>query len=178
MSDIPTEKDTEKVWPVLRQQSFLRFIQNKNLSYVTQADAKGRIMIIIYVFLIPFCISFTMENPEYKLAGIVELITLFLSFIATILIIYPKKYKQKKHNHDNLMHFSSIQQYDEEEYLEKMREALEDKKKLITLAVNEIYHMSKYVLKSKFFWLRVSLCIFLTGSSLALIILLLNYIPQ
>ena len=155
-------------WPQLARASLLSAVLSKHVQYVGFADRRAQGMITISALLIP--IAFTgIQHPFYRLGATIAIVTSVLTICCAVLSLYPKRASHKGHEDMNLFHFSQIQNFSEEEYLQKMKETLEDTGELAKMAVMDLYHMANNILRPKLFWLRACSFVVLVGNIIALL---------
>lgn len=154
-------------WQAIFRGSIISSTIGKLADYVGHADSRAQGIIVINSILIPVALSGS-QNPSFKTGAVVSIIAAILSITFSIISLYPKSYSGKKDNHPNLMHFSQVKEMSEDAYLKLAKEAFADNSKLAEMAALDIYHLSKYVLAPKFFWLKLSYLMFLIGNIIAL----------
>ena len=157
-------------WQALFRGSLLSTTMNKHVSYVGLADRRAQGIITINSILIPLALSGS-QNPIFMNGALVAIATALLSISTAIFSLYPKRYGHKNHAHRDLLHFSQIQRFSEERYLELMKEALEDTGLLAEMITQDLYHISQRILHPKFFWLKISYFSFFIGNLIALLLI-------
>ncbi len=166
----PTGDDTsEKNWPALRRAGVLNTFVNKHVRLIEMADRRAQVMITINAFLIPFVAS-QLNVGEHRVTIIVFMVFALLSIYTSVISLLPKQYGDSENRDYQLFHFTGIQRFDEDEYLERMRNAFEDSEGLLPYVAYDLYHISTCILRPKFLWLRISYFTFLTGLSISLLL--------
>jgi len=164
------EDDTpDHHWPALRRTGVLNTFINKHVRFIEMADRRAQVMITINAFLIPFVAS-QLHVVEQRVTIVVFMVFALLSIYAAVISLLPKHYGDSKHRDFQLFHFTGIQRFEEDEYLERMEAVFEDSKGLVPYLAYDLYHVSTCILKPKFLWLRISYFTFLTGLSVSLLL--------
>ena len=169
----PHSTTTENTqWPALLRGSVLSSVQSKHVQYIGLADRRAQVIITINAFLIPLTLTgYTM--PEIQVGITLVSLTAALSILFAVISLMPKRYKATDSGQSNLLHFSGIWGYTEENYKALMREALESRNSITELMVSDIYHLSNDVLKPKFRWIRFSFYSFLLSLLCSLLFILI-----
>jgi len=159
---MPAKLTTEEKWPAALRGNIISRVMHKNIYYVGLADRRAQVMITINSFLIPLSLA-VVEKAEFRLGILVLILFAVLSMLFAIISLMPKKFVRKRHKHPDLFHHSHIQTYTEKDYLANMAKLFVDPNEIGRMAAYDIYHMSTYVLKPKFKWLKYSYFTFLLG---------------
>ena len=142
------------------------------MQYISLADRRAQVVIMINAFLIPLSIS-AYKIPQIRLGIALYVLAAAISIFYAVMCLMPKRYQKDICGESNLLHFSGIWQYDEETYKLLMRESLESRNTITELMVSDIYHLSHDVLRPKFRWMRLSFYAFLSGLFSALLFIAL-----
>ena len=159
-------------WPALLRGSVLSSTQSKHVQYISLADRRAQVVIMINAFLIPLAIS-AYQNPQIRLGITLYVLAAAASIVFAVMCLMPKRYQTAPGEKSNLLHFSGIWQYDEATYKALMRESLENRNTITELMISDIYHLSHDVLRPKFRWMRLSFYAFLCGLLSALLFIAL-----
>jgi hypothetical protein len=170
-SQIPPEEK----WPALRKSNILSNILNKHVQFIALADRRAQGTLTIFAFLIPLSIA-GMGNPAIKVAMSIFLLFALASACCALLSLLPKRYNAVKECDCQMLHFSGISRFKESEYMERMKVMLNDKERLAAAVTLDIYHISHDILRPKFLWMRISYFLLFTGSAIAIITIILNYL--
>lgn len=156
-------------WPAVRRAGVLNTFVNKHVRFIDMADRRAQVMITINAFLIPFVAS-QLHSAEHRITIIVFMVFALLSIYAAVISLLPKHYGDSENRDFQLFHFTGIQRFEENEYLERMRQAFQDSEGLMPYVAYDLYHISNCILRPKFLWLRISYFSFLTGMSISLLL--------
>ena len=164
----PLEADSSD-WPALRRTGVLTTFVDKHVQFIRMADRRAQVMITINAFLIPLVASqLRSEVKEFTIMFFMG--SALVSIYAAVISLLPKHYGSSPYKNFEMFHFTGIQKFSEEEYMERMRKLFHDDAGLMPYVAFDLYHMSTCILKPKFFWLRVSYFTFLFGLSISLIL--------
>lgn len=170
-----TLPENEK-WPAAFRGSILSAVIAKHLSYIGFADRRAYAILTINSFLIPLSLGGA-HRPDFIPGILVAVMAALFSMLFAIISLLPKKYIKKDQDAAYLLHFSSIQDYDEETYVYKLSEALSDPRELTRHVAHDLYRMSTMILGRKFYWLKWSFFIFLSGYSIAIGLVVVTLLP-
>ena len=160
-------------WPALRRTGVLNTFIHKHVRFIELADRRAQVMITINAFLIPFVAS-QLHVTEHRVTIIVFMVFALLSIYAAVISLLPKHYGDSKNRDFQLFHFTGIQRFDEDDYLERMKAIFADSEGLVPYLAYDLYHISTCILRPKFLWLRISYFTFLTGLSVSLLLFCLS----
>ncbi|MEQ8352821.1 MAG: DUF5706 domain-containing protein [Leptospiraceae bacterium] len=163
-------------WPAAFRGSILSALIAKHLSYIGFADRRAYAILTINSFLIPISLS-GVGRQDFLPSILVAVITALLSILFAIISLLPKKYTKKGDRFHYLLHFSSIQDYDEDTYVKEMADALSDTNEIGKHVAHDLYRMSTMILGRKFYWLKWSFFSFLSGYSLAISFIVVGLLP-
>ena len=171
-SGLPPAHDNEH-WAAMFRGTVLASQKQGLITYVNIADQKAQVMLFINSLIIPFILP-GVEMPDYRLAAIIALITAALSVFFAVMTVFPRgPARFKKRPYSNQLHFADIKQHPTfASYLHDVRPIYNDLGKLGTESLKYMYDMSRFVLKGKYFWLRLCYGGFLIGNILALAVFL------
>ncbi|MCB1305312.1 MAG: hypothetical protein KDK37_13580 [Leptospiraceae bacterium] len=172
-----TQSSDDGKWPAAFRGSILSALISKHLSYIGFADRRAYAVLTINSFLVPISLS-GVSRTEFLPGILVAIVTALISIFFAIISLLPKKYVRKGERFDYLMHFSSIQEFEEDEYVAKMGEVLAETQEIGKHVAHDLYRMSTNILGRKFFWLKWSFFTFLAGYSLALGFILFGLLPH
>lgn len=169
---LPAPHDSEH-WAAMFRGTVLASQQRGLIAYVTIADQKAQVMLFINSLIIPFILP-GVETADYRAAAILALITAALTVFFAVMTVFPRgPARFKKRPYSNQLHFADIKQHATfESYLHEVRPIYNDLGKLGTESLKYMYDMSRFVLKGKYFWLRLCYGSFLIGNVLALAVFL------
>ncbi len=159
-------------WPALLRGTVISATISKHMSYIALADRKAQNIITINAFLVPISLT-GIRSADFRVGTVIAIITAITSILFAIISLLPKKYYDKHHK-DELLHFSAIQYFSEDEYVKELGRSLKDESKIGKIAAQDIYHMSKNILVPKFRWIHHSYITFLIGNFIALSIIIFN----
>lgn len=152
-------------------------IESKLVNYVSIADRRAQGLLGIAAFLVP--LSLTQLDTVYSQPGVVIFLAFAtLTILFCILVLSPKRYGKiysKTVPGGSPLHFAHIAKYEEEEYVEKMAGLSKDMRVMTEVMTRDFYHMSKYVIRPKFRWLRIAYTCFLLGLVLGLGAILVGF---
>jgi len=171
MSDsTPTDNKVtpQEIWPPVFRASILGAAISKQVNYVGFADKRAATVITVNSFLIPIALS-GLDRPHWRWGILIGVAASVLSILFAVVSLIPKRYTRKGDHKPPLLHFSSIAEYTEEAYIEKMAEMLADSKSIGKMVARDLYRMSTVILIPKFKLLKLSYISFLLGYTLALI---------
>lgn len=165
----PTDHDPLKqtIWPPVFRASILGAVISKQINYVGFADRRAATVITVNSFLIPIALS-GLGRPQWHWGILLGVSASVLSIFFAVLSLIPRRYTKKGDPKPPLLHFSSIAEYTEEAYIEKMAEMLENSATIGTMVARDLYRMSTVILTPKFKLLKLSYISFLAGYTLAL----------
>ena len=161
--------------PVGYREDFLKTTINKNLTYSQMADRRAQALIAINPILIPLSLT-KINHEEFKVPIIIFLETATLTILFSIISQIPKKYDKREHKHCYLFHYSKIVKFKEDKYLDTMREIFSDSSKIADNAIQNMYHVSKYILVPKFRRVRRAYFTFIIVNILVLLLILIHII--
>jgi len=166
----PPEHDPLKqtIWPPVFRASILGAVIAKQVNYVGFADRRAATVITVNSFLIPIALS-GLVRPHWHWGILLGVSASVLSILFAVLSLIPRRYTRKGDHKPPLLHFSSIAEYTEDAYIEKMAEMLDDSATIGTMVARDLYRMSTVILTPKFKLLKLSYISFLAGYTLALI---------
>lgn len=172
--DLPEPVDKHH-WQALFRGSVLANQLQNLVTFVTIADQKAQVMLFINSLVIPFILP-GVDNPQYRYAAIIALGTASLTIFFAVMTVFPRgPARFKKRQYHNLLHFSDIKQFSSlNDYLLKMEPVYNDMGLLGREALKYAYDTSRYILKGKYFWLRLCYGGFLIGNALAIAVFLLS----
>tara|TARA_B100001939_G_scaffold276002_1_gene244103 strand:+ start:5715 stop:6263 length:549 start_codon:yes stop_codon:yes gene_type:complete len=176
MSEHPEQSADDWKWPAAFRGSILSALIAKHLSYIGFADRRAYAILTINSFLIPISLS-GVGRQDFLPSILVAVITALLSILFAIISLLPKKYIKKDDSFHYLLHFSSIQEYDEDTYVREMAEALSNTNEIGKHVAHDLYRMSTMILGRKFYWLKWSFFTFLSGYSLAISFIVVGLLP-
>lgn len=163
-------------WPAAFRGSILSALISKHLSYIGFADRRAYAILTINSFLVPISLGGA-SRADFLPAILVAIVTALSSILFAIISLLPKKYTKKAPGFHYLLHFSSIQEYDEETYVKEMGELFANPQEIGKHVAHDLYRMSTMILGRKFFWLKLSFFSFLSGYSLAAGFIVLALLP-
>ncbi len=164
-----SEISSEEKWSAMLRGQIISATLNKMMVVMRLADQKAQVLIFMNSILIPVCIN-EVSNPAFQNAAIISIVTSVLSILTSMICIYPKrKYRNSGHRDINLLHFNDIGHLEKDEYMEMFKPVFNDSEKISEAAIYDIYDLSRYSLRPKFMWLKISYGIFALGNMLAII---------
>jgi ABC-type transport system involved in cytochrome bd biosynthesis fused ATPase/permease subunit len=176
MSGDPKPHD-ESRWPAVRRATILAAFIQKHVQFILLSDRRAQVIIAINAFLIPLVLS-QVSIEEHRTAIVVFIAGCFVSVFAALVSLLPKKYSSDRAAELELFHFTGIQAYSEEEYMERVRRALEEDDSLSKYVAYDLYHISTCILRPKFLWIRVSYFAFSAGLILGASFFLLPFLVR
>ncbi len=135
-------------WPAVRRATILAAFINKHVQLILLSDRRAQVIITINAFLIPLVLS-QVPIEEHRAAISVFILGCFVSVLAGLISLLPKKYSSDKSAELELFHFTGIQAYSEDEYMERVRIALEDEHSLSRYVAYDLYHISTCILRAE-----------------------------
>lgn len=170
---MPTPAD-KKHWEALFRGSVLSTQASNMISYVTIADHKAQVMLFLNSLVVPFIIP-GVGKEGYETAAIIALATAFTTIFLAIMAVMPRganRFKQVER--PNLLHFANIKRFRRfDDYLNALHPIYNDPQQLGQEALRFVFDTSQYILKGKYFWLRLCYSAFLAGNFIALIALVI-----
>ena len=176
MSDDSNKNSDDWKWPAAFRGSILSALIAKHLSYIGFADRRAYAILTINSFLVPISLG-GVNTPDFLPSIVIAMFTALLSILFAIISLLPKKYIKKDDSFHYLLHFSSIQEYDEDTYVREMAEALSNTSEIGRHVAHDLYRMSTMILGRKFYWLKWSFFSFLSGYSLAISFIVVGLLP-
>ena len=169
---MPDSHDPE-YWAALFRGSVLASQKQGLITYVTIADQKAQVMLFINSLIIPLIIP-GVQNEDFRIASIIALVTACLTVFFAIATVFPRGPARFKHRpYSNQLHFSDIKQHSSlESYLSNVQPIYNDLGMLGKESLKYMYDVSRFVLRGKYFWLRLCYGVFLLGNALALLVFL------
>ena len=155
----------KKHWEALFRGSVLSTHASTLVSYVTIADQKAQLMLFLNSLIIPSVIP-SLQDEGYRTSALIALITAFVTIILAIMAVMPRGANRfNEVERPNLLHFATIKRFKTfEQYLNEIKPIYNDPQKLGQESLRYIYDTSLYILKGKYFWLRLCYIIFLVGN--------------
>ena len=168
--DLPSDS---KKWEALTRGTILASQTQAVITYVTIADQKAQVMLFINSLVMPFILQGT-DHPDYKYPAIMAVLTASLTVFFAIMTVFPRGPNRfKKRAYSNELHFADIKQHETfDHYLKSVYPIYNDVGRLSQEAFKYMYDTSRYVLKAKYFWLRLCYTWFMIGNALCIIVLL------
>ncbi len=176
MVENPAQNADDGKWPAAFRGSILSALIAKHLSYIGFADRRAYAILTINSFLVPISLG-GVGRPDFLPSILVAVVTALLSILFAIISLLPKKYIKKDDSFHYLLHFSSIQEYDEDTYVREMAAALSNTSEIGKHVAHDLYRMSTMILGRKFYWLKWSFFTFLGGYSIALSFIIVSLLP-
>ena len=157
-------------WEALFRGSVITTQANAIINYVTIADQKAQVMLFLNSLVLPLAIS-GLKQGDHNVAYSIALATAFTTVFSAVCVLIPRGGRIiKRTKANNLMHFSNINRFATfEAYCAEMIPVFNDTQKLSKEAMKLIYDTSSFILKGKFFWLRLCYGIFLVGNFAAIL---------
>lgn len=172
MSDTQPELDEESRWAGLMRASILSATTNKLYSYITLADQKAMGLIILNSIIAPVALN-GMNEPDFKLAATISVITSVASMFFAIVCIFPKRSsKRRPKGVHNLLHFADIGAMKEAQYLALMQPVYNDRSALGLAVLKDIHDVSRRVLIPKFGLLKKAYIVFFFGNLAAVAVVI------
>lgn len=171
---IPTPVD-KKHWEALFRGSVLSTQATNMISYVTIADHKAQVMLFLNSLVIPFIVP-GLDKPGFGLASLIALTTAFITIFLAIMAVMPRGASRfSQVDRPNLLHFANIKRFKSfEHYLNAIHPIYNDPQKLGQESLKFIYDTSMYILRGKYYWLRLCYSTFLVGNFIALVVLIIS----
>ena len=172
---LPDSKDPEH-WAAMFRGAVLASQKQTLITYVTIADQKAQVMLFLNSLIIPFIVQ-GVDHPNYHYASLAALATASLTVFFAVITVFPRgPARFKKRQYRSLLHFADIKQYPTlTSYLSDINPIYNSPGALGQETMKYIYDVSRYVLRGKYYWLRLCYGSFLIGNALALVIFILNF---
>lgn len=174
MNEEPPQFANQSHWPAVRRATILAAFVQKHVQFILLSDRRAQVIIAINAFLIPLVLS-QIPAGEHRIAVGGFIIGCLGSIFAALISLLPKKYSSDRSGELELFHFTGIQAYSEEEYMERVRRALEDDQSLGKYVAYDLYHISTCILRPKFLWIRISYFAFAIGLILGMTFYLIPF---
>lgn len=166
-----TLNENEKWQSQLRGQVMSATI-NKFTVIIRLIDQKAQVMILLNSMLVPVCVN-ALEHGPFAKTAIISIVTAVISILSAIICIYPKrKYRKKSDRRLNLLHFNDIGHMEENEYMDLFQPIYNDLPLLARAVMHDLHDTSRYSIRPKFFWLKITYGTFAVGNIIALIVVL------
>lgn len=155
-------------WEALMRGQIIAATIQKLFNYITIADQKAQMIIILNSIMIPLALS-EMNDPDLKIGATIAIITAIISIFLSILCIYPKRRSGRKPDGSiNHLHFADIGMLKEKQYMESFFPIYNDKARLTEEAVKDLHDVSRRILLPKFRWLKLAYISFFLGYFIAI----------
>lgn len=165
--------DTDR-WMGLVRANVVTSNMKKFFGYVNLADQKAMGLIALNSLIIPIVLS-QMNIEDFKIASTISIVTCALSMFTAMICIFPKRRALGKPDGSiNPLHFSDVARLTESEYLNIMRPIYNNPSLLAETVIKDLHDVARYILRPKFFWLKLSYMIFFFGNLLAILVELYN----
>lgn len=169
--DKPSE---DEKWQALIRAQIMSATTNKFMVIMQLVDQKAQVMILLNSALVPMCLN-ALEHGSFTKAAIISIVTAVLSILSAIVCIYPKrKYRKRGDRGLNLLHFNDIGHMEENEYMALFKPVYNDQSLLAQAVMHDLHDTSRYSIRPKFFWLKITYGTFAAGNIIALIVVLLE----
>ena len=160
---MPDKPETAIQFQAIARTAVMASIENKHVQYIAMADRRAQGLLAMSSVLMPLALA-KINTPECQFGMAVFGVGAVITIIAAVQCLAPKKPKHlDKHEHQNLLHFSGISKFTENEYLSTIAEAMNDTRRLSEEVARDLYHISNDILKPKFRWLRIAYSSFVIG---------------
>lgn len=171
---LPDPHDAEH-WAALFRGTVLAAQKQTVITYVSIADQKAQVMLFINSLIIPFIMQGVGE-PGYHYAALIALVTASLTLFFAVMTVYPRgpgRFKNRPYS--NQLHFADVKQHPNfQSYLDEIAPIYNDLGLLGKESLKYLYDVSRFVLRGKYFWLRLCYTGFLIGNTLALLVFLIS----
>jgi hypothetical protein len=164
--------DANGRWAALLRGQILSATTQKFFNYVSLADQKAQVLIILNSVLIPVAVN-GLSIPFLHNAAIVSMLTGITSIYMAIVCIFPKRRSGRKPDGSiNLLHFGDIAPMKEKEYLAAFLPYYNDLGGLSEIVAKDLHDIARRVIRPKFVWLKLSYVTFFIGNLVAIGLLL------
>ncbi|MBE2280909.1 MAG: hypothetical protein IAE91_10990 [Ignavibacteriaceae bacterium] len=160
--------------------TFFAQTRQNHFRLTTITDTKSHILIVVSFFTLNITVAF-FDNPVIKPAAIVLFLqAIFTLFFASIsLMPNYKKIKITKEEADKKQFLDSsfagsYIHYDFETFKRLMTNTIYNPAKIYDVQMKEIYDSGKILIEKKFKYLNIAFLIFISGSAISVILLILN----
>lgn len=141
----------------------LRTTQQNHVQFSMMADLKANILIGASFLMLTLIFGQLQSNgisAEMLTLGVFTL----AAAVAAILAVRPTRSRLRPDAaHFNTLFFSSIATADEESYMQRLGELLEDDASIYAAIARDLHQHSQVLARVKYRWLRISYGIFLAG---------------
>ncbi|MCD8563099.1 MAG: DUF5706 domain-containing protein [Alphaproteobacteria bacterium] len=168
----PADLNDKERWQALFRGAILSTTTQKFFNYVSLADQKAQVLIILNSVLIPVAIN-GLSIPYLHNAAIVSMLTGITSIYMAIVCIFPKRRSGRKPDGTiNLLHFGDIAPLKEQEFLDEFMPYYNDLGGLGKIVAKDLHDIARRVIRPKFFWLKLSYITFFIGNFVAIVFML------
>lgn len=163
------EKQNTDQWDALLRGQVLSATSQKIFNYITLADQKAQMVIILNSIIIPLAMS-EINNPDLRVGATIAAITAIISILLCIICIYPKRRTGRKPDGSiNHLHFADIGRLKEHDFMARFHPIYNDKSKLAEEMIKDIHDVSRRILLPKFRWLKMAYITFFLGNLVAIL---------
>jgi len=184
-------KKQEKLKPIKEQKDYrsietlFRNALRSNLELTSLADSKASVLISVNGFILTVIITASglyLNNPAMIYPFIMIMLTALISILLGTMAIRPRDKTQlirKEHleNFNSIAYFQDMSEASPDEYLERVRGILTNKKSIHEHIIKHIHILGSEI-KVKYLWLKRAYTAFALGLSLSAILMIISMLKN